>query len=646
MAKPMYTGRAGCSSSSSSCSQQHSTLLKHRKRRPQRSSSSSSSSLGPSSSLLSLLAAIAASTTTANGSPAPLPFLCPSFAQSPTVENFEPRGPPAPQFASDGPNIPDYRAVPRHVPDRYVQDDDGRWRLVEEYTFYGSTICPSCREPTNAVTSVDDQIQGPAPPLSDSSPSPSPSDDIRLPPGWKPPTGINKGHTTLIIVLSLVLAFVICFFIIGCLFWRKSQRRKLKLKQNDVEARRRHRPPAEDDREFMLEKEIRAKQKIWARATARWKANIRYSARQRRGKRIVSTTRMTQHSTTSVDQSPDGSTTPTSFVPSPTSSRRSSMESMYVTSSAIEATTDPPLSPEQVETPPSPTPSPVSPPRALASSPPAYQQPPRIPSEQLHNLGTGRSVATPTSLQYHFCSRCHSSHSFDTTCGSDLCPPTLHAHVATDDKNLLARLTQLASSPPSEGVLSSEGEPSIPEVSAPAWEDEELDDFRQPGSSLVRRHSSSLNDPARTSSPTLPFPPPPSKGKMSGPNFYDYPYTFDDITMDPEIGPAAPPFEAGPSAPPTNSIDLMPSAPPLMDEDTYYSEVHGRTPLFGWGPATSPLPLENVDQTRTGIHDQVVMPTNHIRQSATSLPSPTTDTLLPPVQGPVASDGTPPSYHP
>lgn len=127
---------------------------------------------------------------------------------------------------------------------------------------------------------------------------------------------------------------------------------------------------------------------------------------------------------------------------------------------------------------------------------------------------------------------------------------------------------------------------------------------------------------------------------MSGPNFYDYPYTFDDISMDPEVGPAAPPFEAGPSAPPADDIDLTPSAPPLMEDDTYYIATHASAPILGWEPP------EDTDRVGTGTHDQEdMMPTNHPRQPDTYVPAMDT-TLTPSVQGPVASDGTLPSYHP
>jgi hypothetical protein len=392
----------------------------------------------------------------------------------------------------------------------------------------------------------------------------------------------------------------------------------------------------------MLEKEAKVKQKIWARATARWKANIRYSARQRRGKRIASTTRMSQaQQPSSLYQTPDRSLPSTPPVLSRALSRRSSMESLYATSSPIEATTDPPLSLEQEEPPPHSSASPIPSPSPRASSPPAYQQPLRSISEGLSVIGTGQSPAT----QHHKCARCD-SHCLHTSGDSGTCLPLLHAHVATDDKTLLARLAQLASSPPTDSSDPSEVESSNPEVSAPFWQDEELDDFTEHSSDPVRSHISSANHPSRASSSAPLFPSPPSKGKMAAPAFYDYPYTFEDMTLEPDLGPAAPPFEAGPSAPPVDDIDLTPSAPP-MEDDTYDTQTHASALVLGWGPPASPLPPEAAGPVRMGTHDQEDdrMSTNRHPQPHTPLPSLATDDLPPPIQGPVASDGTPPSYH-
>jgi hypothetical protein len=73
------------------------------------------------------------------------------------------------------------------------------------------------------------------------------------------------------------------------------------------------------------------------------------------------------------------------------------------------------------------------------------------------------------------------------------------------------------------------------------------------------------------SPPTTLLPPPPSKGKQK----FDYSHDWDirtdvDITVDPPLGPSAPPFEESevmPSAPPLDFDVHVPSAPPMDTED-------------------------------------------------------------------------------
>jgi len=63
------------------------------------------------------------------------------------------------------------------------------------------------------------------------------------------------------------------------------------------------------------------------------------------------------------------------------------------------------------------------------------------------------------------------------------------------------------------------------------------------------------------------FPPPPtilssSKGKAAALGYYDY----DDLDVEPDLQPSAPPFEVedpiAPSAPPPDGVQPLPSAPP------------------------------------------------------------------------------------
>ena len=127
-------------------------------------------------------------------------------------------------------------------------------------------------------------------------------------------------------------------------------------------------------------------------------------------------------------------------------------------------------------------------------------------------------------------------------------PSSLHvAHVATDDKAILRQMEVLSSQPPME--------PGSSDVcgSAPVlYEDDvrslEYEDAPELGPSLVG------------------FPLPPtalssSKGKAAALEYYDY----DDLNVEPDLQPSAPPFEAEnpilPSAPPQDEAQPLPSAP-------------------------------------------------------------------------------------
>ncbi|RDB28452.1 hypothetical protein Hypma_015923 [Hypsizygus marmoreus] len=661
MAKPMHTASAGCKTTPQDPPSPQ-INAHHRRRRRRRKPPSSS---GPSPALLSILATIAASSSV-HGSPAPLPFLCPSLQTEDVPQSHpRPRAAASSRRASRSQDFPRRSSgSTRHVPDKYEIDENGRWRRVDAYTLYGSTVCPNCYDPTNSVTSIDDQIQGPA----GSSTSPDTGEtamadyDIRdtLPPGWKPSTKTQSSRTPLILALSLVLAFFICFLIIGCLFWRKSKRRKRR-QDTDIEmrARRRRRNQTQDDDSTRglaeaTQKEVRVKQKIWARATARWKANARYSARQRRGKRIASTTRMTspQNSSISLDQPPDAQRSPQIAALSPPLSRRSSMESLYADPSLGDPAHTPSSPHEdgrsQHTAPPIPSSHPPPPPR---TSPPAYHQ--RVPVPQIVISSTGSdgdqltsSPLSPPTRRSSFSSRCPSDPT-DTATDPELPPQPLHAaHVATDDKALLARMADLASAPPEDATNSSSyTNTTVFEVSAPVWEDEELEDFSDhhpydPESNIP------ASDQSTSTSSTAPlFPPPPSKGKMAA-AFYDYPYAFEDITGEPEPGPSAPPFEEEESSSLPEMV-LTASAPPLSEADAvYYTESYASAPPNDWDDTEAHVTSCEAGDGNQLPHDEDITSTADRPQSDSGLHTPPTDTSTPPVQGPVGSDGTPPCYHP
>jgi len=157
------------------------------------------------------------------------------------------------------------------------------------------------------------------------------------------------------------------------------------------------------------------------------------------------------------------------------------------------------------------------------------------------------------------------------------------AHVATDDKAVLARLATLASAPPEEDNGTSSADRDVV-VSAPEWhEEEEIEELIAQtaeiaagagvGGAAIDREGRPEEGPCAAAA--SPFPPPPSKANLLAPNFYDYPYSFEEMEMPGmdalELGPSAPPFEERPSAPIEDGEDLqlLASAPPLMDDDDF-----------------------------------------------------------------------------
>lgn len=108
------------------------------KKRPPRQSS-------PSSGLLTILASIAASSVTAGCSPTPPAFLCP-FLSTIQDNGHDRRDNVLDEDISSDllPNSPTptkHRREKRRVPVRYEKGDDGRWRRMDTFTLYGSTIC-------------------------------------------------------------------------------------------------------------------------------------------------------------------------------------------------------------------------------------------------------------------------------------------------------------------------------------------------------------------------------------------------------------------------------------------------------------------------------------------------------------------------
>ena len=134
-------------------------------------------------------------------------------------------------------------------------------------------------------------------------------------------------------------------------------------------------------------------------------------------------------------------------------------------------------------------------------------------------------------------------------------PSKLHtAHVATDDKAILRQMEDLGSKPPTE--------PESSDVSGSApilYEDDVRPLEHEDAPELVQ------------SSPGFPLPPPvvsSNKGKAAALEYYDY----DDLSIEPDPQPSAPPFETEnsitPSAPSEGEALPLPSAPSgLVDPD-------------------------------------------------------------------------------
>jgi hypothetical protein len=309
----------------------------------------------------------------------------------------------------------------------------------------------------------------------------------------------------------------------------------------------------------LVEKEVRVKQKLWARASARWMTAVRSSARRRRNRRRLAVAQVpsAQSSAVSLHDMVSAVTQSASVPSSPRPSTVRDPETRgdysshrlqsHNAGSAISLHS--PMDPE-TSSPPAYIHgrSPISSPAKLDGSREAYS----IDDESPHSLLPPDNEDQPEYPMPVF---------------DDLMPydASFHAaHVATDDKNLLARMAHMASAPPS---TTDEGGSSQLVISAPVWDDDEevldgaIDDTHV---DIHPASSPPCELPPSISSSGALFPPPPSKGKMAAPSFYDYPYSFE---VEPEMEPSAPPFEEhGPNAPPLEDTAIVPSAPALLDE--------------------------------------------------------------------------------
>lgn len=365
----------------------------------------------------------------------------------------------------------------------------------------------------------------------------------------------------------------------ACIFWRRKHAPK-----RDPEKLRRRTSSTADDNSSRSIQEAKAAQRKWCRAAIRWRDNIRVSAHRRRTKRTLAPA--TSYSTSTHEECIDGrsslsrsrSSSPTlserSVTPTPVDARSSSVASIHSSLSPIQTPrmltcTDLPLPPL--------SPSPTQPP---AYDPPSSRSESHVSPENTY-LNGGSSGTSKVPISSHTQSQSYGDAS-------------LSGHVATDDKAILSLRATLASAPP---VSSS----SIPQpASVPSMEDEDAFEWPSgswPSSPNLDEYSYEPHPPY--SPPTSLFPPPPSKGKQR----FDYSHdldmsvSLDSTTVEPQLGPSAPPFEeceAVPSAPPLDFDEHVPSAPPMESEDCPDTAVSG---LEDGAASVTPSPLGTCRRT-------------------------------------------------
>ncbi|KAL4069819.1 hypothetical protein V8B97DRAFT_1969453 [Scleroderma yunnanense] len=409
---------------------------------------------------------------------------------------------------------------------------DNRWRKTDEWTLYGSACCSNGTPSPN----VNDVQAWPSQ-SSSSQPSTTPLelDAASLPAGWHSPNSSTSGtEPTIILVISIVVAFLLCIFILTCICWRKSKR-----KRRDLEVKLQHKLRADDESEYGdQEKKARGKMRMWVKATARWKASVRHSARRRR-KRQSAVSRVPRSQSSTPSNCPDDSVI---SLPRPSLQHSSPP-------SAVEGAEFVPIT-STVDMP------------ERAALPPDSQVPPEVPLPPAY-----RPAATerPRSAILHQVSLpdLSSLPSRRTSVLSDpgSPPPVSHTepipyippatgHVSTDDKSDIARRIELASAPPDSSTSTTSGN-SAATVSVPAYDvvSDELDGYPE----LEPPYSSQdfLDMPSI-------FPSPPSKAMMAFNYHEDLSTPVDEPSGD---GPFIP------SAPPAIHPNLEPSAPSLEDED-------------------------------------------------------------------------------
>ncbi|KAF8506518.1 hypothetical protein F5888DRAFT_2735 [Russula emetica] len=544
MAKPTLDSLRPAASSSTST------------RRPNPSPSVSSYPLNRSSRsrptrsrILPLLAAISAAPLSIHAYPldptqTSLPFLYPSFLHQPTPfvkrsDTSSTLNAPTPTGSSPAPSLA-CKYDRGELPDKYVVGGDGLWHKTI-WSLYGSANsanCPILCSPT-ANNDLSD-TQG------SQASSPSSFDDFdfsSLPTGWTS-FGIDASShrgTIVVLALSVALALVIIVFMFACVFWRRKHIRK-----RDPEKRRRKYSGTADDDSSRSIREAKATKKKWSKAAFRWRENLRVSAHRRRTNRALAPA--ASCSTHAKEEGIDAGSSLSYFRPSsPTLSERSvtpTPSDIRSSSTASIHSSHPRIQTPRVLTFTDLDPPPLSPPPA---QPPAYDPPPSSPESHVSPENTYPDSSLAGTSKAPLPSHTQSQPRGD----DDGHLNSLSGHVATDDKAILSLRAAMASAPP----VSNSNLPQS--ASVPSMEDE--DTFEWPSESWPPSPSPDdygYEPHPPYSPPTSMLPPPPSKGKQR----FDYSHdldisvNLDSATVEPQLGPSAPPFE---------ECEAVPSAPPL-----------------------------------------------------------------------------------
>ena len=418
--------------------------------------------------------------------------------------------------------------------------------------------------------------------------------------------------TGIILGLSLSLAFSLIAFMIGIVLWRRKRRKR----EKDMEKT----AASIDTRDAELDEgaqRVRSKQRMWQRASAKWMANVKHSARRRRKRGTTVATRPSDTDLLSDKPTIQASTSAVSLTRTQTRTG-SDHDSAY--------SARPPFVPEDGSRPPrTRSPSIASTDNSAVNanadpeSPPPFQPPAYIPNPSFQQTRSVRHSPPNDAPSGSRRPRAPSSdYSFDPSVPLPYEPPIHSAHVATDDKAVLAEMARLASAPPGDGSSmsgaaggSSETQPSVPVLEEDPFEllPQEMDvnmdvadeyGIHQGSNSAVAHDSISSAVPLVVSysrtplpveddvdldvpsyaedairHPTLVLPLPPRKVPLTGPMFYEYPHEFEEdvVSVEPPYGPSSPPFEEPSALPfafaeaPDSEHMIAPSAPPLEIED-------------------------------------------------------------------------------